>query len=39
MVDREKRPLLTSQEWVAIELEKKIGRNEWQEMGKSEQRK
>ena len=35
-VDRKKRPLLTSQDWVAIQLEKKIGWNEWQAMGKVE---
>ena len=35
-VDKEKIPLLKSQEWVTIPLEKKIGRNEWREMEKAE---
>ena len=36
-VGREKRSLLTSQEWVSIQLGKQIGRNERQEMEKAEQ--
>ena len=38
VAEKEKRPLLTSREWAAIQIDKKIGWGEWQEMDRTNQR-
>ena len=35
-VGKDKRPLLTSGEWVDIQAEMRLGRNEWQEMDRTQ---